>query len=137
MVCHPIEQRIAIDRAEIQAAMQSSLGTNPGAEVILARLCKDVEQAMQRLGLDSYERTVSGIEPRIDVTAAKINVILSDQSIITVGSFFFRFCGVVAKAFTRTLHLDPFFWESPRCTEDTGRLQYWIKLYASFAVTGT
>ncbi len=141
-----IEQRLAIERAELAAAPQSSPGVNPAAEVFLARLCADVEQAMQRLGLDSYKRTARGIEPRVDATATKINVVMTDQSIITVGSFFFRFCGILAKAFTRTLHLAPYFWESPRCTADTARqlirqhpalLRYWIELYASFAVTGT
>jgi hypothetical protein len=109
-------------------------------------LCDDIEAAMVRLRLDSHARIARGIEPRTGPYAAKTNVIMTDQSIVTVGSFLFRFCGLVARAFTRTLHLNPHLWERPGFSQAAGRTllraapevtSYWLHIFVSYAITGT
>lgn len=138
---------MAAARAARQAdAPVTSPGVNPDVEIALERLAGDVEAAMSRLGLSSQERVARGVEPRLGPLAAKINVTMTDESIVTVGSFLFRYCGLVARAFTRTLMLDPSFWESPDWTEKEALtrlsrhpalLWYWLRIQMSFAVTGT
>ncbi len=124
----------------------TSPGANRSVEAILAWLADDVEAAMDRLGLHSHAWIARGVEPRVTPLAAKTGVIMTDESIITVGSFLFRFCGLVARAFTRTLRLNPWLWEPDSYTQEAGiallRLSpevigYWMKIYLSFATTGT
>jgi hypothetical protein len=45
---------------------------------------------------------------------------MTDQSVVTVGAFLFRFCGLIARAFTQTLLLAPAFWESGTFTDEAG-----------------
>lgn len=135
------------DYADHQAqAPTTSPGVAPAVEAAFDMLCDEVEAAMARLGMKSHARVARGIEPRSGPQAAKINVVMTDESVVTVGSFLFRYCGLVARAFTRTLHLNPFFWESASFDVAGGRrllrqnpwlLLYWFRAYVSFAVTGT
>jgi hypothetical protein len=141
-----IEARIQMERTALASAPTTSPGVNPHAEVIFGRLCSDVEAAMERLQLTSHASIARGIEPRLFFHAAKTNVILSDESIITVGAQFFRFCGLVARALTRTLNMNPYFWESADWTEEKARmflrtspelLRYWMMIFLSYATSGT
>src|SRR6185312_8462062 len=109
-------------------------------------LCDDIEEAMDRLKIGSHAKVARGVEPRALATASKINVITTDESIVTVSAFLFRFCGLIARAFTRTLHLNPYIWEHKDYSEKTvhGYLRsspdlfrYWHRIYMSFALTGT
>lgn len=128
------------------AAPVTSPGVNPSAEVFHASLCDDVEEEMARQGLDSQERVARGVEPRTGPFASKVGVIMTDQSIITAGAFTYRFCGLIAKAFHRTVMLDPWFWQSDAWTEEGARLllranldiaKYWHQIFMSFAMSGT
>ena len=101
---------------------------------------------MDRLKLDSHAKVARGVEPRAWAYAAKVNVILTDQSIITVSAFLFRFCGLIARAFTRTLMLDPHCWDKKefdqrfvarRLRDERELLLYWMRIYFSFATAGT
>lgn len=141
-----IEERIRIHHAQGNAAPMTSPGVNPHVEFILDVLCSDIEAAMNRLGMDTHSRLARGIEPRIGPVAGMTNIIMTDEGIITVGSFLFRFCGLVARAFTRTLHLDPDYWESMKYSDKGARhllesnavlADYWLRIFVSFAVTGT
>ncbi len=71
---------------------------------------------MARQGLHTYCNVARGIEPISGSFASKTGVIMTEQSIITVSAFTFRFCGIVAKAFYRTIILDPFYWQSDSFT---------------------
>ncbi len=127
-------------------ASATNLMVNPYAQAQFAKLCDDVEAAMDRLKLSSYASVARGIEPRLGPYAAKTNVIMTDESIITVGAHTFRFCGLVARAFARTLRLNPFIWESDDYDEAVARqylrtspdlVKYWLRIYLSYALTGT
>jgi hypothetical protein len=99
-------------RTLLANAPRTSPGINPGSEVFFDILCNDVESAMERLKIDSNEFVSRGIEPRLGPYASSTNVIMTNEGIITVGTHLFRFCGLVAKAFIRTLLLDLYFWET-------------------------
>lgn len=140
------EQRLK-DYHDIAAeAEEPNSGVNPGAQVIYKDLCRDVEAAMARLGLASHETVAHGIEPRIGPFAAKLNVVMTEESVITVGAHLFRYCGLVARAFTRTLWLNPYMWSAEDYLPKDGQLKlarapelvrYWADAYLSYAATGT
>lgn len=127
-------------------APTTSPGVAPAVEAMFDQLCDEVEGAMARLGMASHARVARGIEPRSGPLAAKINVVMTDESVVTVGAFLFRYSGLIARAFTRTLHLNPFYWETDSFDVSGGRkllranpwlLLYWLRAYVSFVVTGT
>lgn len=101
---------------------------------------------MARQGLVTQQHVARGIEPITGPFASKAGVIMTEQSIITVGAFTFRFCGLVAKAFHHTFMLDPYYWESDQFTSNGARrlmrqnrslAWYWHQIFLSFAMTGT
>ncbi len=141
-----VNARIKIGKAQYGNAPVTSPGVAPQVEIQLARLCDDIEAAMARRGLTSQARLARGIEPRVGPYASMTNVIMTRQGIITVSSFMFRFCGLIARTFTRTLLLNPLLWESEDYIENDAcnRLKqqpalslYWLRIYLSFATTGT
>jgi hypothetical protein len=141
-----IEERIAVERAAIASAPVTSPGVSPGAELILDAICREIEFAMTRLGLDSHLRVARGIEPLVDRLPSMTNVVMTDQGIVTVGSFFFRFCGLIARGFARTLHLNPWLWEHEDYSNFEAReaiihnrdiVSYWLQIFISFSITGT
>jgi len=141
-----IDQRFEIHRQREASAPVTSPGVNPFVESQLKQLCDDVEEVMDRLKMDSHAKVARGVEPRAWASASKINVITTDESIVTVSAFLFRFCGLIARAFTRTLHLNPYIWEHKDFSEKTVHeyfqtspelFRYWLQIYMSFALTGT
>lgn len=141
-----IALRVKIQEEQAESAPATSPGVNPHAEFLFGRLCDDVEAAMDRLGMSSHTRVARGLEPRLGPYAAKTNVIMTEESIITVGTQLFRFCGLVARAFTRTLRIDAEFWDSNRYSSEAAIrlirtrpdiLVYWTRTYMSYALTGT
>lgn len=141
-----IALRCARDVLNLALAPITSPGINPYAEFIFGRLCDDVERAMKSLGYVSQERVSRGIEPRLGPYAAQTNVPMTGEAIVSVGAHFFRFCGLIARATTRTLLLAPSFWESPSYAETAARhliagspeiARYWVDIYLSYALAGT
>jgi hypothetical protein len=141
-----IEKLADLHAKRAQNSPITSPGVNRHVEAQYAILCDDIEAAMARLKLASHANIARGVEPRIGPFASKINVISTNESIITVGSFLFRFCGLIARAFTRTLNLNPWLWDSATSNADDRAkllrgspelLLYWMKIYLSFAITGT
>jgi len=129
-----------------KAAPSTSPGVNPAADAFHAALCDDIEAEMARQGIKSHEQVARGIEPRTGPFASKVGVIMTDQSIVTVGAFTYRFCGLVAKAFHRTTMLDAPFWQADDYSEAKARLLlranmpaalYWHRIMMSFAMSGT
>lgn len=133
-------------RQEHANAPVTSPGVNPFVESHLARLSDEIEFAMNYLKLDSHAKVALGVEPCIWANASKINVIMTEESIVTVSAFLFRFCGLIARAFIRTIRLAPYHWDGDHF--DTANaalilqknpeiLRYWLQIYLSFATTGT
>jgi len=141
-----IEALLTTGQRRNAAAPSTSPGVNPSAEAFHAVLCDEVEAEMARQGFESQSGVARGIEPITGPFAAKAGVIMTGQSIITVGAFTFRFCGLVAKAFHRTILLEPSYWQSERFTQDGAKLLlrmnmqlafYWNRIFMSFAMSGT
>ncbi len=141
-----IEAILRSGRERDAEAPSTSPGVNRSAEAFHASLCDDVEAEMSRQGLASQAAVARGIEPITGPFASKAGVIMTGQSIITVGAFTFRFCGVIAKAFHRTIMLDPTYWQSERFTSegairllggDLQLVRYWARILMSFAMSGT
>ncbi|WP_169543595.1 M48 family metalloprotease [Sneathiella aquimaris] len=141
-----IQFRKNLTRKILQAAPGTSPRVSPFVETAFDVLCNDIEAAMERLKLNSHERVTKGIEPRVGPFASKINVIMTEESIITVGSHLFRFCGLIARAFTRTLNTNLDFWSSESYCKNKARNQlqrspeimcYWMRIFLSYAVSGT
>jgi hypothetical protein len=141
-----IELVIERHRQERASAPVTSPGVNPFVETHLDRLGNDVEFAMDHLQLNSHAKVARGVEPRAWASASKINVIMTEESIVTVSAFLFRFCGLIARAFIRTLRLDPYGWDGDSFDVTKARLvfrkspevlRYWLQIYLSFATTGT
>jgi hypothetical protein len=141
-----IEAILASGEERNATAPSTSPGVNRSAEALHGRLCNDVEAEMARQGFDTQRNVARGIEPVTGPFASKAGVIMTAQSIITVGAFTFRFCGLVAKAFHRTIMLDPSYWQSERFTPQGANLLlrmnmplmlYWNRIFMSFAMTGT
>ncbi len=74
------------------------------------------------------------------------NVIMTDEAILTVSSFSFRWCGLIARAYTRTLLGDVGYWSGPAVSTNEDRLYllkrpelafYWSRIFMSFAGTGS
>jgi hypothetical protein len=141
-----IDAILASSERRNAAAPSTSPGVNRSVEALHAKLCDDVEAEMARQGLVTQQHVARGIEPIAGPFASKAGVIMTEQSIITVGAFTFRFCGLIAKAFHRTIMLDPFYWQSDRFTSDGAQeimsqnmplALYWNQIFMSFAMTGT
>lgn len=141
-----INPRIEVMRGHRLPSTGHSPGVTAGVEIYFDRLCDDIEAAMGRLKIASHVKLARGIDPVAGPSAAMTNVIMTDEGIVSVSSFFFRYCGLIARAFTRTLQLNPFFWESESYSKNEGRkllrsqpelLLYWAKAFLSFAATGT
>lgn len=126
-------------------APSTSPGVNRSAEAFHASLCDDVEAEMARQSFASQAAVARGIEPITGPFASKAGVVMTGQSIITVGAFTFAFCGLIAKAFHRTIMLDPTYWQSDRFTsegashllrDDLPLVRYWTRIFMSFAISG-
>ena len=88
---------------------------------------------------------VTGIEPTLGVFASRMGVIMTEASIVSVGSQVFRFCNVVSKALAPTELEAPGGWYTlaaglaglmnRRARPDV--LTCWFQVVASFSMLGT
>ena len=141
-----VEDILRSGRERDADAPSTSPGVNRSVEAFHAPLCDDVEAEMARQGFASQAAVARGVEPITGPFASKAGVVMTGQSIITVGAFTFRFCGLIAKAFHRTIMLDPTYWQSDRFTSegashllrgDLPLVRYWTRIFMSFAMSGT
>jgi hypothetical protein len=130
---------------DLKSAPVTSPGIDPHAEFIFANLCRRVEEACDKIEGLNARNVITGIEPRLGVFASRMGVILTNASIVTVGSQIFRFCNVVSKALAQTVLIDPQGWDN---LDDTNALRkkvcvrsdviaYWFQIIASFSMLGT
>jgi hypothetical protein len=131
--------------AKVMTAPVTSPGVDPHAEYILADLCKRIEAACDKVPQLAARNVVSGVEPKLGVFASRMGVIMTNASIVTIGSQVFRFCNVVSKALAQTVAIDPPGCDnladvSPTRAKLRARpdiLGYWFQIIASFAMLGT
>lgn len=129
---------------ELESA--NSPGVGPGLEFKLKFLSDRIREVISKTGETSHEMVEIAIEPKAGVSASLTNVIMTDQSILSVSSFLFRWCGLVARAYTRTLYADIAHWTSKASAPATDRerllncpnlVLYWFRIFVSFSGTGT
>ncbi|SHL75397.1 M48 family metalloprotease [Roseibium suaedae] len=124
----------------------NSPGVGPGLEFRLRFLSDRVRMAISEAGETSHEKVEIAIDPKAGVSASLTNVIMTDQGILSVSSYLFRWCGLVARAYTRTLFADLVHWTSKGAEPTNDREQllkhtdlvlYWFQIFVSFSGTGT
>lgn len=143
------DQEIDLMQRATAARSEAAPVTSPGVarftEAALHRLRKPIETAADKLKIDNRHKVHFAIEPKAGPLLSKINVIMTDQSIITMGSFFTRYCGLVSRAYIRTMRLAP---ESVgldfndkilkfALRKNPDLLIYWWRIFVSFSLTGT
>ncbi len=124
----------------------NSPGVGPGLEFRLTYLSDRVRRAISEIGNTSHEKVEIAIDPKPGVSASLTNVIMTDEGILAVSSFLFRWCGLVARAYVRTLHSDVAHWTSKVSDLSSDQkfllnkpdiVLYWLRIFASFSGTGT
>lgn len=123
--------------------------TSPGVarftEAALHLLSQPIERAAAQLAIENRDKVHFAVEPKAGPLLSKINVVMTDQSIITMGSFFTRYCGLVSRAYIRTMLLTPMSVGSDfneellrkELRKNPDLLFYWWRIFVSFALTGT
>jgi hypothetical protein len=142
-----IEDRISADRERVLIPNLNSPGVGPGLEAILRRLSDRISDELFVTGATAHKKVEVAIDPKVGVDASLTNVIMTDEGIITVSSFLFRWCGLVARAYTRTLIGDDVgYWSDPFVSANEDKLfllrrpdlaLYWCQIFLSFGGTGT
>lgn len=141
-----IERRNASENLHIHLENVGSPGVGPGLEFKLGVLADRVRKVISETGEASQEKVEIGIDPKSGVSASLTNVIMTDEGILTVSAFLFRWCGLIARAYTRTLLADLAHWTSSTSrTEDDYNVLlknpdvvlYWFRIFSSFSGTGT
>ena len=140
-----IEARLVADSLRNRVPNRASPGVAPGLEEHLGTSTR-IATAMADLGLTSHERVVLGIDPKAGPSASLTNVMMTDEGILSVSSYLFRWCGLISRAYVRTLQTNVLQWsESPPNTKKDRDLLlsrpeliiYWFRIFTSFALTGT
>ncbi|MDW4497929.1 hypothetical protein R5H30_08060 [Sulfitobacter sp. D35] len=141
-----IERRNDAERLHGELETPNSPGVGPGLEYRLKHLSDRVRRAISETGDISHEKVEIAIDPVAGVSASLTNVIMTDEGILSVSSFLFRWCGLVARAYTRTLCADMAHWISPGSSPKDDRelllknptlVLYWFRIFVSFSGTGT
>ncbi|MEQ9145544.1 MAG: M48 family metalloprotease [Parvibaculaceae bacterium] len=141
-----IERRNKSDSLHGDLESVNSPGVGPGLELRLQVLADRVRKVISEAGSTSHEKIEIGIDPKSGVSASLTNVIMTDQGILSVSAFLFRWCGLVARAYTRTLLADLTHWTSKASDPASDRelllknpdiVLYWFRIFVSFAGTGT
>lgn len=129
---------------EVRGAPVTSPGVDPHAEAILESLRRRVVEACARFPVLGANKVATGIEPKLGVTAARLGVMMTDASVVTIGSQVFRFCNVISKVAAETILTDPAAWQRPggvdairaELRRQPELLAYWFQIVMSFAVYG-
>lgn len=124
--------------------------TSPGVGLGLerhARVIADrVYAAIGEMGITNYKPALVGIDPVAGAKAEFVGVPFTSEGTVSVNSFLFRWCGLIARAYTRTLFADPGHWDLPpvsaehdlsKVLQNEKLSRYWLRIFSSFAVTGT
>lgn len=133
-----IEWRQKTDRNSWGMETVNSPGVGPGLEFKLKHLADHIKKAIPDSGINSLEKVEIAIEPKAGVSASLIHVTMTDQGILAVSSFFFRWCGLIARAYIRTLNSDVRHWASNNTDTDIDRerllkhpnlMLYWFRIF--------
>lgn len=143
------DQEITARFEYLQTLEPPAVATSPGVAPFLEphanRIAERISAALAAKGV-AHQPVLVGIDPRAGVEAGLTNVIMTQEAVLTVTSFFFRWCGLIARAYTRTLQLDPYYWSEAETSPAADRLLllrnidlvlYWNRIFVSFASTGT
>ena len=124
----------------------TSPGVAPWLEGQLHAIATPIKEAMYERGYRDQKKVLLGIDPTAGVSASMTNVMMTDEGIVSVSAFLFRWCGLVARAYLRTLHLDVHAWSDGAGDPDADLVRlyawpdlvaYWQRIFFSFAATGT
>jgi len=102
-----IDLKDEIAKAQSNEAPITSPGVARFTEAALHRLSQPIKSAAAQLNVSNRDKVHFAVEPKSGPLLSKINVVMTDQSIITMGSFFTRYCGLVSRAYIRTMLLAP------------------------------
>ncbi|RWL83515.1 MAG: ImmA/IrrE family metallo-endopeptidase [Mesorhizobium sp.] len=127
------------------SAPVTSEGVNRNSEAMLERLLKPLMS-----GLSPADRLLADeahfvVEPKAGPLVSTINVPMTDETIIAMGTHFTRYCGLIARAYVRTCNLLPFatgmeYSENDlrlKLRRNPNLLFYWWRIFTSYALTGT
>jgi hypothetical protein len=141
-----IKARAAMAAMRENVSDPTSPGVGLGLERHLREIADRVKVAMSTMGYSSQEKVTLGIDPKAGVSASLTNVIMTEEGIVSVSSFLFRWCGLIARAYLRTLLLNVHHWSEapPNAVKDRAILLgrpdlvfYWLRIFVSFTATGT
>ncbi|KAB0566145.1 hypothetical protein [Brucella pituitosa] len=131
-----------------QKAMSSPItspGVNRNSEVMLQRLVKALLAGLSPSDRRLAETAHFAVEPKAGPLVSTINVMMTDQTIIAMGTHFTRYCGLVARAYVRTCNL--LHWETGinfnemelrrQLRRHPDLLLYWWRIFTSYALAGT
>jgi hypothetical protein len=134
-----------ITHEKAMSSQITSPGVNRNSEVMLQRLVKALLAGLSPSDRRLAETAHFAVEPKAGPLVSTINVMMTDQTLIAMGTHFARHCGLVARAYVRTCNLLPMetgihFNETElrrklRLKPDL--LVYWWKIFTSYALTGT
>lgn len=127
------------------AAPITSPGVSRYSEVMLSRVVDALLCGLSPAQHALAQNAHFVVEPKSGPLISKINVVMTDQSIIAMGTHFTRFCGLVARAYVRTCNLLPFEtgigYNEKELRQQLRRrpdlVGYWWRIFTSYALTGT
>ncbi|MDX8534776.1 ImmA/IrrE family metallo-endopeptidase [Mesorhizobium sp. VK25A] len=123
----------------------TSEGVNRNSEVMLGRLVRPLMGGLSPTDRLRAEEAHFVVEPKAGPLVSTINVPMTSESIIAMGTHFTRYCGLIARAYVRTCNLQPFatgtlYKESDlrlKLRRNPDLLFYWWSIFTSYALTGT
>jgi len=137
-----IAAHFELDRMRLLDVPTTSPGVAKITEFGLERLRRALSGALS--GFDAA-KVHFAVEPKAGPFVSTVNVPMTDETIITMGTHFTRYCGLIARAYTRTVNLNVFD-AGFNCDEPSLRqrlrrnpelLLYWWRIFNSYALTGT
>ncbi|MBX9589686.1 MAG: hypothetical protein K2X43_10295 [Hyphomonadaceae bacterium] len=131
-----------MDRKRLSSVPTTSEGVARTTEFGLEHLRSAIAAALPDFDSD---KVFFAVEPKAGPFISTVNVPMTDETIITVGTHFTRYCGLIARAYIRTINLNIFgvgvdFDEAGlrrRLRQNPDLLLYWWHIFISYALTGT
>lgn len=134
-----------IYEGRLASAPSTSAGVAPHSELFLERTKRVVLAGLLKADRETAKTAHFAVEPKAGPFVSTVNVPMTDETVITMGTHFTRYCGLIAKAFLRThwktlgANATDFQPEFVRLSlrQNPDLLLYWWQIFTSFAVTGT
>jgi|GEM_PF-4889675 len=141
-----IERRIQSDRLYGDLENPNSPGVGPSLEHRLNVLADRVRKVLSEIGGTSHEKVEIAIDPVVGVSASPTNVIMTGEGMLSISAFPFKWCELVARAYTRTLYADVAHWtlnasnpagDRELLLSNPDLVLYWFRIFVSFSGAGT